>query len=234
MYVLPQFEGLIEDQQIESKYVHLLFNDEGRLGIENIELEGNNILSQGIDIIDSNVVNAIISNGEFEEIHYWKYADSLLTFNSIRQLEELQLKFTSEEFKIVSPSKPEISFSFIGAENKNLISQVNYNNRTYFYLYDGKKLTNLSITNQQKYYSFIMPEMLASVKTQIRNQYVLYDKVSESFKKTEFNLQGKKISLTNYIESKVNGYFITSFFENNLYLFYSGSNNNLLTITKIE
>ena len=77
--------------------------------------------------------------------------------------------------------------------------------------------------------------MLASVKTQNQNQYILYDKLSESFKKVEFNLSDRKISITNYIESKgVNGYFVSSFFENNLYLFYSDSNNNFITITKIE
>lgn len=226
---------IVEDLQIVSKFVHILFNQNGLLGIENIEIEGKNIISQGIDIVDSNVVNAIISNGDYEEVHYWKYEDSLLTFNSVRQYEDVKLNFSSDEFVISPPAKPEVSFSFIGAENKNLISQVSYNNRTYFYLYDGKKLTRLLINNSRKLYNFIMPEMLASVKTGETNQYILYDKLSGSFKKVEFNLSGKKISIINYIESKgVNGYFVSRFFENNLYLFYSDTINNLITITRIE
>ena len=77
--------------------------------------------------------------------------------------------------------------------------------------------------------------MLASVKDTKANQYILYDKLSESFKKVGFNLKDRKIGVTNYIESKgVNGYFVSRFFENNFYLFYSDTNNNLITITKIE
>ena len=223
----------VEEQQIESKFIHLLFNDNGKLGIENIEIEKNNIISQGIDIIDSNVVNAIISNGEFEEIHYWKLNDSLLTFNSLRQYEDVKINFTSEEIDISPNEKPGISFSFIGKQNKNLISQVNYGKKTSFYFYDGTKFSELIPGGKGKSYNFILPEILTSVKN--KNEYILYDKVSGSFKKVEFNLRDKKIRITNYIESKgVNGYFVSQFFENNNYLFYTNVNSNLITIIKIE
>ncbi|MBU1449131.1 VCBS repeat-containing protein, partial [Patescibacteria group bacterium] len=154
---------IVDDSQIESKYAHILFNRNGVIGLENIEIEARQIISQGIDIIDSNVVNAIISNGDYEEIHYWKHEDSILTFNSVRQYEDIRISFTSEEFYVSPNIKPEINFSFIGSENKNLISQVNYNDRTYFYYYNGKKFVLLYSGNQRKTYNFNMPEMLASV-----------------------------------------------------------------------
>lgn len=226
---------LINDSQIESKFIHILFNKNGKLGIENVEIHDDEIISQGIDVIDSNVVNAIISNGAEEEIHYWKYENGILTFNSVVQYDDYLFNFSSEEIEIIPQVKPEISFSFMGSENKNLISQVRYNDKTYFYLYSGKRLINLTLTNRSGNYNFALPEMLASVRDVKPNQFILYDKISESFKKVSFNIKEKKIGITNYIESKgVNGYFVSRFFENNLYLFYSDNNNNLITITKIE
>ena len=234
-YAPPIDIRLINDNQIESKFVHILFNKNGQLGIENVEIQNENIISQGIDIIDSNAVGAIISNGVEEEIHYWKYENGVLTFHSRIQYDGFADYFSSEEFEINPPVKPEISFSFIGTENRNLISQVSYNNKTYYYLYAGKRLINLTVSSQNKVYNFVLPEMLASVKDTKANQYILYDKLSESFKKVGFNLKDRKIGITNYIESKgVNGYFVSRFFENNFYLFYSDTNNNLITITKIE
>ena len=226
---------VVEDKQIEAKFAQILFNKNGLLGIENIEIEEKNIISQGIDIIDSNVVGAIISNGDFEDIHYWKYSDTTLTFNSASQYEDLKIVYTSEEFKVSPPAKPEISFSFLGSENKYLISQVRYNNQSFYYLYDNKNLYRIQITGSNKLFDFSFPEMLASLKLRKPYQYILYDKLSGSFKKADFNLQSKKLTITNYIESVgVNGYFVSKFFDNDLYLFYSDTVKNLITITKIE
>ena len=160
-------------------------------------------------------------------------------FNSDIQYENIKSQFIVPEIEIILDSTSlKADFTFLGNDFGVLISQLKVNNNVKYYSYDGKDLLPFYVEPADKKFDFYLPENLNSfeISKDRDKKYILYDKASESFKKVGFDLDNRKINITNYIESKgVNGYFVSEILsENNKYLIYSDSLNNFLTISRIE